>query len=305
MNPLLDLYARIKRFLGIGETALLPADRRQARPLMIVVAIMCALGCLAGLIARAGFRAADTWTSDLRSAMTVLVEEPRTDQDLIRAATVTRAVPGVTQAEPMTRQRAKDLLESVGSDIGPLLDELDVPRLIEVGVDPQAEGLKARIADQLEQAGFTAEVDDHSRYSSEILRTSGVLRGFALVALVALLGAAGASIAFAARAALETRREAVEILHLVGAQDAFVAAEVQARFLRLGFVSGLAGAAVAGVLVVAGLAVMSAGATGLTQGGVLIQWSDAWILLLAPIVTAAASALAAWIAARETLRELV
>jgi hypothetical protein len=53
------------------------------------------------------------------------------------------------------------------------------------------------------------------------------------------------------------------------------------------------------------VAVMSSGATGLTQGGVLVQWSDAWILLLAPFVTAAASAVAAWIAARETLRELV
>ena len=305
MKPLLDLYGRLKRFLGIGETALLPADRRQARPLMVVVAIMCALGCLAGLIASVGFRAADTWTSDLRSAMTVRVDEPRSEQDLTRAAAVIQQVPGVTQAVPMSRERAKALLESVGSDIGPLLDELDPPRLIEVGIDPQAEGLKGRITDQLERAGFTAEVDDHSGYSSEILRASAVLRGFALVALVALLSAAGASIAFAARAALETRREAVEILHLVGAQDSFVAAEVQARFLRLGFVSGVAGASVAGVLVVAGIAVMSVGATGLTQGGALVQWSDLWILLLAPIVTAAACALAAWIAARETLRELV
>lgn len=301
MTPL----TRIKRFLGIGETPLLPAERRQARPLMVVVAIMCALGCLAGLIARAGFRAADTWTSDLRSAMTVLVESPRADRDVIRAATVIRAIPGVTDATPMTRERAKELLRNYGSDIGPLIDELPVPRLIEVGIDPQVTGLQDRIAGQLRTAGFRAEVDDHSRYSGEILRTSGVLRGFALLALLALLAAAGASIAFAARAALETRREAVEILHLVGAQDRFVAAEVQTRFLRLGFVSGALGAAGAGVLVLGGLVVLSTGATGLTGGGAIFHWTDAWVLLVAPVVTALASAAAAWVAARETLRELV
>jgi cell division transport system permease protein len=295
----------VKRLFGIGETALLPADRRQARPLMVVVAIMCALGCLAGLIARAGFRAADTWTSDLRSAMTVLVEAPRTEQDVTRAAAIIRAVPGVTGAIPMSRERAKQLLRNYGSDIGPLIDELPVPRLIEVGIDPQQTGLQQAIDGRLEAAGFTAEVDDHSRYSGEILRTSGVLRGFALVALLALLGAAGASIAFAARAALETRREAVEILHLVGAQDAFVAAEVQRRFLRLGFVAGVVGAGSAGVLVLLALLVLSSGATGLTAGGALFHWSDVWVLLVAPFVTALASAAAAWVAARETLRELV
>ncbi|MEN9856183.1 MAG: hypothetical protein RLZZ157_1309, partial [Pseudomonadota bacterium] len=61
------------------DVALLPADSRQVRPLTIVVAIMCALGCLAALAAAAGFRAADTWTSDLKSAMTIVVQSPRDD----------------------------------------------------------------------------------------------------------------------------------------------------------------------------------------------------------------------------------
>jgi cell division transport system permease protein len=37
----------------------------------------------------------------------------------------------------------------------------------------------------------------------------------------------------------------------------------------------------------------------------LIKWVDAWILIAAPLVTAAASAWAAHIAARATLKELV
>jgi cell division transport system permease protein len=299
------LLIRLRRLIGVGEAPLLPADARQARPLMVVVAIMCALGCIAGLVTRVGFRAADTWTNDLRSAMTVMVEAPRGEEALERAAALIRAEPGVTGAQPMSRERAKDLLRSYGSDVGPLIDELPVPRLIEVGINPQQPDLAQRIGERLKDGGFQVTVDDHSRYSSEILRTSGVLRAFAVAALLALLVSAVASIAFAARAALQTRREAVEILHLVGAQDAFVAEEVQTRFLRLGFAAGLWGAGVALVLVVVAIAVLQAGASAFTTGGALLDWSDIWVLLLAPFVTAAASALAAWIAARETLRELV
>lgn len=297
--------ALIGRFAGSQGSPLLPADARQARPLMIVVAVMCALGCLAALTARAGFRAADAWTTDLRSAMTVLVTEPRDDASLARAADIVRGVEGVNRAEPMSRERAKDMLRNYRANIGPLLDELPVPRLIEVGVDGAQRDVADRIGAALVAGGVAAEVDDHSRYAGEIVRASSVLRGAALIALVSLIGAAVASIAFAARAALETRRDAVEILHLVGSRDDFVATEVQARFMRLGMTAGGLGALAAGLLAVIALAILTFRATGLTGGAPLLHWSDVWILLAAPLVTGAASAWAARIAARATLRELV
>lgn len=290
---------------GSGEAALLPADSRQVRPLTIVVAIMCALGCLAALGAAAGFRAADTWTSDLKSAMTVVVQNPRDDASLVRAAQMLSQIEGVTRSVAMSRERAKDLLKNYGTDMGATLDALPAPRLIEVGVAARQSRVAERMDAALKQAGYTSFVNDHSRFTGEILKTSAVVRILALSALVALIVAAVASIAFAARAALETRRDAVEILHLVGAKDEFVAREVQLRFLRLGLIAGGIGALVAGVIMLIGTGIFAIGATDLTSGAPLLKWADIWILLVAPLVTAAASAWAAHIAARATLRELV
>ena len=290
---------------GSGEAALLPADSRQVRPLTIVVSIMCALGCLAALGAAAGFRAADTWTSDLKSAMTVIVQNPRDDASLDRAALIVGKTEGVTRSVAMSRERAKDLLKNYGTDMSATLDALPVPRLIEVGVAAGQNKVAERIGAELKAAGFTSFVDDHSRFTGEILKTSAVVRILALSALVALIVAAIASIAFAARAALETRRDAVEILHLVGAQDVFIAREVQSRFLRLGLVAGGIGAAAAGLIIIVGVLVFAIGATDLTSGAPLLAWTDLWILIIAPFVTAAASAWAAHIAARSTLKELV
>jgi cell division transport system permease protein len=290
---------------GSGEAALLPADSRQVRPLTIVVSIMCALGCLAAFGAAAGFRAADTWTSDLKSAMTVVVQNPRDDASLARAAQIVSQIEGVTRADAMSKERAKDLLKNYGTDMGATLDALPAPRLIEVGVAARQSQVAERMGAALKDAGYTSFVNDHSRFTGEILKTSAVVRILALSALVALIVAAIASIAFAARAALETRRDAVEILHLVGAQDAFVAREVQTRFLRLGLVAGGIGAGAAGLIILVGIAIFALGATDLTSGAPLLKWTDIWILIAAPIVTAGASAWAAHVAARATLRELV
>lgn len=290
---------------GSGEVALLPADTRQVRPLTIVVAIMCALGCLSALGAAAGFRAADTWTSDLKSAMTVVVQNPRDDASLARAAAIVRQLEGVTRADAMSRQRAKDLLKNYGTDMGATLDALPAPRLIEVGVAARQSRVAERIDTALKTGGFTIFVNDHSRFTGEVLRTSALVRIIALAAVTALIIAAIASIAFAARAALETRRDAVEILHLVGARDDFVAREVQVRFLRLGLIAGGIGAGVAAIIMLIGVAVFAFGSTDLTSGTPLLSWTDMWILVVAPFVTAGASAWAAHIAARATLRELV
>jgi cell division transport system permease protein len=307
------MMARINQFWrllvgalkGSGEAALLPADSRQVRPLTIVVSIMCALGCLAAFGAVAGFRAADTWTSDLKSAMTVVVQNPRDDASLIRAAQIVSGIEGVTRADAMSKERAKELLKNYGTDMGATLDALPAPRLIEVGVAARQNQVAERIEAALKAAGYTSSVNDHSRFTGEILKTSAVVRILALSSLIALIVAAIASIAFAARAALETRRDAVEILHLVGAQDVFVAREVQIRFLRLGLIAGGIGALVAGIIIALGTVIFAVGATDLTSGAPLVQWFDFWILLVAPFVTGGASALAAHVAARSTLRELV
>lgn len=291
--------------MGTGEAALLPADHRQVRPLTIVVAIMCALGCLAAMGASAGFRAADTWTSDLKSAMTVVVQNPRDDAALARAATLIGKIDGVTNATAMSKERAKDLLKNYGTDMGATLDALPAPRLIEVGIAANQSRVAERMEAVLKDGGFTGFVNDHSRFTGEVVRTSTVVRIIALSALLALIIAAISTIGFAARAALETRRDAVEILHLVGAHDAFVAREVQTRFLRLGLIAGGIGALVAGGIMLVGVAVFAIGATDLTSGAPLLAWTDAWILIVAPVVTAFASATAAHIAARSTLKALV
>jgi cell division transport system permease protein len=63
--------------------------------------------------------------------------------------------------------------------------------------------------------------------------------------------ATGLAVAFATRGAVAGNREVVDVLHFVGADDAFIAREFQRRFFRLGLKGGVIGGGAALVLVTA------------------------------------------------------
>ena len=51
------------------------------------------------------------------------------------------------------------------------------------------------------------------------------------------------SVTFATRAAMATNRTVIEVLHLIGAKDGFIADHFQRHFLELGLKGGAAGGA--------------------------------------------------------------
>ena len=65
------------------------------------------------------------------------------------------------------------------------------------------------------------------------------LLAYAILVLIGLC--AIAIVVFATRAALEANREVVEVLHLVGARDSFIARQVWGRFLKTGLTAGIIG----------------------------------------------------------------
>ena len=109
-----------------------------------------------------------------------------------------------------------------------------------------------------------------------------------MIGLIAV--AAAAVVAFATRAGLAARREVVEVLHLSGAEDSFIARLFQVRFARMAALAGLFGAG--GAAIMGALLRLAGGGQGLTP--VLpITWLDLLAVLPAPLAAGAVAALAA------------
>lgn len=283
---------------------LLPRKDVRDGALVFVVAVLCFLACLTGIGALAADRAARGWTSQLTDSATVVVrasggETPDTAAG--RAAEALAGVKGVTEARALEKAKAEALLEPwLGREA--LLDDLPIPRLVAVDLDPEAPATAQTLDKALDAAGIDATVDDHSLWIKDIERSAGIARWAALGVFLLIAAAAAAVIGFATRAAMAAHHETIEVLHLSGAQPKFVVSLFQNRFARAAALAGLFGAAAAATI--GALARLVGGGQGLTP--VLpVAWWDLLAVAPTPLLAALVAAIAARTAARGLIGELV
>jgi cell division transport system permease protein len=123
------------------------------------------------------------------------------------------------------------------------LDLLPIPRLIRVVVDDKVQPDFVALEKALQDAVATARLDTHRRWESELRRMASTLTLLSSLVLVLISLSAVAMVIFASRAVLEANRSVVEVLHIAGADDGFIAGEINRRFIATGFSAGVIGLA--------------------------------------------------------------
>jgi cell division transport system permease protein len=224
-------------------TSIVPKATIGGRALTAVVAIMTFLAALATGAVMMVRAAADDWQSEVAREITIQVRPvPGRDleADITHAAAIARAVPGVAEVRPYTKEESARLLEPwLGTGLA--LDDLPVPRLIVVrigdGVRPDLLAMQSMLAEQVPPAN----IDDHRGFVDRMraMAQAAVLAGVGVLALV--LAATMLSVTFATRGAMATNRPVIEVLHFIGAKDNFIARHLQRYFLGLGLRGGAIG----------------------------------------------------------------
>ena len=283
------------------ETPLLPVSDAREAALYFVVGALCFLAALAALVSRGTYTAAEAWSAQVEGEITVILEDAdRRSADAL--AGQIEGLAGVVEARVLTREELETLLEpSFGP--GGMPEGLPLPLLIAVLSDPEAD-VSDEITALAATAGLDAEVSAHSGYVRDVRRALSVLRLVALGAVALLEATAIAVIAFATHAALLARRDIVDVLHLSGAEDKFIAGLFERRFWVLALKAGAVGALLA--LMVTALIVFSGGAQGETAAQLLPQLSldfvDLVILTLTPVLAGLSSRMAAHITVMQSLK---
>ena len=282
---------------------LMPRGDARDGGLAFVIAVLCFFACLAAVAALAADRAAGGWTAQLQDSATVLVRpqgDESADAAAARAAEALSGVRGVGEARALEKDEAAALLEPwLGKEA--LSADLPVPRLVTLDLDPDHPASAADLDRALKAAGVDATVDDHGLWIKDIVRAGVWARAAALGVFALTALAAAAVIAFAARAVLASRRQIVEVLHVAGAKDGFIAGLLARRFAAMAFAAGLAGAGLAAGI---GAALrLAGGGEGLTPA-LPVAWIDLAALAPCPVLAAAVAAMSARGAAMRLLKEM-
>ncbi len=288
IEPLSDLMPR-----GHGSAAL-----------GVVVAGMCYLACLALGGALMTSDASRAWTSDLDRALTIQIV-PRAGVDVDAEI---QAVLSLLEQEPLIASALALPAEASAALIEPWLGSADalaglpIPSLINAqmaeGANLDLDVLRARLM----AAAPNATLDTHARWRDELAGAANVVElvGMGILALVAITTAA--IVVFATRSALAANRDTVEVLHLIGARDAFIAGEVQKRFLMTGLKAGCAGW-VAATLTFAIFGLSASDGVGMVSllPQLRMPWDHYVVLLLVPAAATALTAIAARMTVMRTL----
>ena len=273
-------------------TPLLPESDAREAALFFVVAALCFLAVLAALTARGTYTAAEAWSAQVEGQMTVQLRDTdrRGAED---AAARLRGLEGVASAEVLSQEEIERLLRpSFGP--GGIPEGVPLPLLIAVETTSVNPANAVDVNAALSGAGFNATAEAHSEYATEARHALATLRTAAIGVVVLLAATAISVIAFATHAALLARKDIVDVLHLAGAEDRFIARLFERRFWTLGLRAGAAGAVTA--LAVTALIIFSAQSSG-TRSQLLPQLSlDFWDLVILAVSPVAAGLAARWAA---------
>jgi len=232
------------------ETPIVPQATIHGRALVGVVAIMTFLASLTiggVMLVRA---AASEWEADVAREVTIQIRAAAgrdIESDVAKTVALARAFPGVAEVRPYSRDETVRLLEPwLGSGLP--FEELPLPRIIVVriagGAVPDLARLRALVGEQIPGASL----DDHRGFVARMraMADAAVAGGIAVLLLVLI--ATVLCVTFATRAAVASNRPVIEVLHLIGAKDNFIATHFQRHFLNLGLKGGVLGGGTAIVL---------------------------------------------------------
>lgn len=276
---------------------------RRFLPWLLAMIVYLAGLALAGMMSLSA--AVDRWDHGLTGTLTIQVPAPAAgerDTALANALSALRATPGVASARPLSDSETAALLEPwLGS--GTLARELPLPRLIDVrlrdGAGADIEGLTALVR----AAAPGAVVDDHKKSLDRLITLARSIEVVAVTIVVLVALAAIATVVFITRTGLALHAGGIELLHLIGATDGYVARQFQGQALELALRGGVIGLILtAATIILLGRAAEALGA-GLLPDLTLsiLQWA---ILAAVPLVIGLIGMLTARITVMAALREL-
>tara|TARA_R110000868_G_scaffold166544_3_gene400559 strand:- start:450 stop:1331 length:882 start_codon:yes stop_codon:yes gene_type:complete len=189
------------------------------------------------------------WNQSVTGTLTIQIptDDSATNNadDVENLLNILNAQESAVSATVVPAEKMSELLEPWLGD-STLITDLPLPLLIDVQLTANTPDAVQTIVDLTKKTAPHAIIEDHRVWLNRIV---GLAEGFSAIALsvMALVtGALGLIVVFATRASLTEYTQTIDVLHIVGAKDGYVAGQFARRALVQGVFGGIAGLALYG-----------------------------------------------------------
>lgn len=214
-----------------------------ARFLPLIIGLMVYVGTLCFVFTLFILSATHLWESQLKTQLTL--EVPASSAPLqAQVLQVLNKTPGVQQASAVPKKEVETLLQSLLGTALPV-DLQFLPILIEVSLNGKEPVDVPMLEAHLKNISPQIQLIDHRSWQTQVsgLINASVVLASTLTFLVLL--AALITTTFATRTSLLIHRQVIEVLHLIGATNGYIAKQFQVHALKQGLMASAIGAALA------------------------------------------------------------
>ena len=211
-------------------------------PWLIAFMVFLAVLAMAGVLVLNTIAA--RWDRGITGTLTVQIvpaDDPsKDDERLQKVLKILAETPEVDRFETLGDDKLLALLEPwLGTGAG--AQDLPLPRLVDVELKPDSKLDVEALSRRVEARVPGVSIDDHSLWLERLVRLIRTVEGLASMVLVLIALATVGTVVFTTRTGLAIHRNAIEVLHFIGAQDSYVASQFAGRALTLGLKGGVVG----------------------------------------------------------------
>ncbi len=220
-----------------------------------------------------------------------------------KAVDFLKSVNGILKVTPLTDTQLDALLSPWLGD-GVNIAELPTPRIIDVKISPDADIDFIQLAKDLAIASPQASLDNHKLWLNKLIAFADGLNLIATTILLLVSTITSGAIFYTTQMSLGLHHNIIEILHIIGAKDTYIAQQYAKRMAFLGFVGGIIGLflAIPAIFFIGSLATAIEG--GIISDATLSipDWS---IILSLPLFSMLIAMLTAYYTVKQTLKKML
>ncbi|NBP71681.1 MAG: hypothetical protein EBU57_00435 [Alphaproteobacteria bacterium] len=213
-----------------------------------LLVFLATLSLAAGMILSS---AGENWRRSISGTLTIQVPAGPDQQTSAQSAIdLLRATPGVDSVRRISDGEVATMLEPwLGAQVSTL--DLPMPVLIDATVDSGKSIDIEALSTRLSAVAPGTVVDEHAVWLRRLTDLAAIAETVSLSVMVFVLISAVMTVVFTTRTGLAIHSDVVEVLHLIGAHDSYIARQFQVHTLWLAGIGAAAGFALgAGAILV-------------------------------------------------------
>ena len=224
-------------------------------------------------------------------------------KDLLNVVSFLERYPNINQVSVLSDTEIRALLEPwLGNNVD--VELLPIPKLLDVKINPNKNFDYKELTIRLSEVSAQASINDHNLWLSRLLKFINSLKVLALTVLILVATASITAIIYAAQTSLNVHKEIINILHIMGATDKYIAINYVKQITQSSIIAGIIGTfiAIPAIIVIGNMAkAIEAGIFNSVTFGI----EDWLIIFMLPLATAILVATTAYITIIKTLRNMV